>query len=376
MNRVAKVLAALALLLPAATRAQDGAADAQDGAADVVRAYLSLLESWSDGTNPNAPRELAAFEVRFLGTEPSKAPSGRTVRCLVQLDELVEEGVSELGPEGLYPLTLFYLDVFLAHALSDPPGLTDRSRARYTSVLDRYASRSKPRSEARRRHSQMLVAMASRFASHSYVALIWMGRQAALDAVALEPKSFAALYWAAFLTEKLGRHREALELWRQLVYLHGEDPELLLRRGVNLERQGKTGAARADFEKVARGAGEDDWRILAYQELAQLDPEAGNPRAVAVLDEALAAFPDDFGLRLLAGFHGLPVDPVLPDDVPPSPRLRYETMRLGELAAADHEWAAEVESRLKGLSTTLAEIRRRVSKGETAEKAYRFCGAE
>ncbi len=150
-------------------------------------------------------------------------------------------------------------------------------------------------------------------------------------------------------------------------------PGQALLRGLNLARRGRLRPARTDLESVARGTGEDAWRILAYQELAQLDPEAGDPRAVAVLDEALGVFPDDQGLRLLARFHGRPVEPLL-GDVPPSPRLRYETVREAELAVAEKTWTVEVEDRLGGLSSTLAELRRRVERGEMTGRAFKPCG--
>ena len=373
MSKIGTFLAALALLLPATAGAQDPQDPPPDNSTATARDHLLLLESWSRVIHLEAPGQLAAFEVKLFGMPSADPPRGWTVRCMLALDNYVLESVSDLEPEGLFPLTLFYFQVFLSHAATNQPWLATRARARYVSVLDRYSRRSKPRSEARRRHSQMLVAIAARLSSYSFLALSQMAHSAALDAVALTPRSYAALYWAAFLAEKLGRHEEALDLWVRLVHHHGEDPELLLRRGVNLARQGKTGPARADFESVARGAHDDVWRILAYQELAQLDPKAGDPRAVAVLDEALGVFPDDQGLRLLASFHGLPVDPVLEGDVPPSPRLRYETVREAELAAADKEWIAEVESRLEGLSLTLAKIRGRIESGETEETVFGSC---
>ena len=284
--------------------------------------------------------------------------------------------VGELEPEGLLPLTFFYLEAFMAHVTADQRRLASEARGRYTSILKLYSQLSKPRAEARERHALMLVAIAIRLSSSGYLALIQMARVAVLDALSLTPESEAALYWAAFLEEKLGRHKNALDLLARLAERRGDDPEIRLRRGVNLARRGKTGAARADFEGVARGPYDDAWRILAYQELSQLHPEAGDPRAVAVLDEARGAFPNDPGLRLLASLHGRPADPIPGGDVAPSPRLLYEKASEAELAAANQALMIEVEERLAGLRSTLAEIRGRIENGEVDARTFRSCRAD
>ncbi len=387
MNKLRTLLAVLGLLLAAAAGAQG---QPSGNATATASNYLLLLESWSSGTNADAPRQFAVFEEKVfrslagnqkamqkIRSQPATSARGHTIspagRCIVELDHYLLESVSELGPEGLLPLTFFYVQVFITHTTADQPWLAKGAKIRYKLVLERYPLRSEPHAEARRRNSQMLVAIAARLSSQSYLALIEMARDDALHAVSLTPQSYAALYWAAFLEEKLGRHKQALDLLVKLFKHHGDDPEIRLRRGVNLARLGKARAARADFESVARGAHDDAWRVLAYQELAQLDRKAGDPRAVAILDEALGVFPDDQGLRLLASFHGRPVDPVLAGDVPPSPRLRYERVREAELVAADQELIGEVESRLGGLNNTVAEIRGRIERDETAEKAFKAC---
>ncbi len=364
----------LGLLLPATAGAQGLPAD---DAVAAARHYLLLLESWSRGTSPDAPRHLAAFERTLVGSGLASSPRGSgaaaRVRCKRQLDDHVLESVSELGSEGLLPLTLFYVDVFITHATTKQRWLTTEAGDRYRSVLRRYSRLTRSGAEARLRHSKVLVAIAVRLASQGYLALFEMARDAALDAVSLAPQSHAALYWAAYLEEKLGRHDKALVLLDQLTLHHGDDPEIRLRRGVNLARRGNAREARADLESVARGAHDDGWRILAYQELAQLGPKAGDPQTVAVLDQALDAFPDDPGLRLLASFHGRPFDPLFGADLPASPRLRYEMVGEAVLLAAEDYLAGELEGHREGLSTALAEIRRRIEIDETAGEAFRSC---
>ncbi len=368
MSRVATVLIVLGLLLSTTLGAQDQPADSTTAAA---RHYLQLLENWSRGTSPDAPRHLADFERALVGSGLTASPRGSRVRCKRALDDRVLEGVGELEPEALLPLTLFYVDVFITHNTTNQRWLTSEARDHYRSVLRRYSQLSRSRTEAKRRHSQVLVAVAVRLASQSSLALFEMARDAALDAVSLTPESQTALYWAAWLEEKLGRHDKALALLAELIEHHGEDPEIRLRRGVNLARRGREGAARADLERVARGAHDDAWSVLAYQELAQLDPEAGDPRAVAVLDEALQVFPDDPGLRLLASFHGRPVDPLIDAGLAKSPRLRYEIPGDAVLAAAEEFLAVELESHREKLSMALAEIRGRVESGEIAFRSCR-----
>ena len=358
----------LGLLLPATAGAQG---QPIDDAAAAARHYLLLIESWSRGTSPDAPRHLADFERALVGSGLTASPRGSRVRCKRALDDHVLESVSELEPKALLPLTLFYVDVFTTHATTGQRWLTSEARDRYRSVLRRFSQLSRRGAEAQRHHSQVLVASAVRLASQGYLALFEMARDAALDAVSLTPQSHGALYWAAYLEEKLGRHDKALALLSQLIEHHGDDPEIRLRRGVNLARRGREGAARLELLSVARGA-HDAWRVLAYQELAQLNPKAGDPQAVAVLDEALEVFSDDPGLRLLASFHGRPIDPLL-DGLPASPRLRYEMVGEAVLVAAESYLTVELAGHRELLNTALAEIRRRLESDETAEDAFRSC---
>ncbi len=363
------VLLGLVLSAPVGTQSS-----AESDSPSMVHHYLLPIEHWSGGMSLDAPRRFASLEVGLIGRNVVQPPRGSgvstRVRCVADLDSYVLNSISELEPEALWPLTQFYFEVFIVHATTGQRWLASEARRRYRSVLKRYSQRSKPSDEARRRHSRLLVAIAGRLSSQGFLALNEMARQAAGQAVSLTPQSASALYWAAFLEEKSGRYEEALDLLTRLTQERGDDPEILVRRGVNLARRGRVGDGRADFESVARGTGDDVWRILAYQELAQFDSEAGAPRAVAVLEEALAVFPDDQGLRLLASFHGLPVDP-LDGEVARSPRLRYEMVRQDELDTVISTWKSAAGSRLGGLSSSLVWTRARLVREEKAVKACR-----
>lgn len=161
-----------------------------------------------------------------------------------------------------------------------------------------------------------------------------------------------ARYWAGFLAEKYGRYSKAVRHFSALVEHSPGDAEARLRLAVNQARSGRRAEGEASLEALAHGEAPAWVRRVAWSELVRLVGDEDPERVLALLSEALEAFPDDSELRLQLAYHRRldawqetlgELERAIalgPEAEGPGGRVRYELARERGLIA-NRAWLAE-----------------------------------
>jgi tetratricopeptide (TPR) repeat protein len=184
-------------------------------------------------------------------------------------------------------------------------------------------------------------------------------------ALKIEPGNRAALLGLAAAHEKYGEYDQAVPYLRTAVSLDANDHEARLRLALCLRRSGTTDEAVAGLKSLL-GPDTVEWvRSIAYQELARIYREDGQPDAAeATLRQAIEQLPKEQQPRLeLAAYLELDrrpkeaksvLDGLEPrEDGPGSPRYIYDQWPTSGIEQARNAMREMMQSRLYLLAAAL-----------------------
>ncbi|HEY9422013.1 MAG TPA: tetratricopeptide repeat protein [Thermoanaerobaculia bacterium] len=258
--------------------------------------YRQILAAWSAGEVQKAPDDLIALETAVIADgEP------RTRKLLLAAEQEVIHQVGAADIEVLVPIAMLHHESYRRLILQGARGRAmalshARSMARDLAILYREQSGSEGAALV---SSQLLTSLGGMLLS---AAQQLPAAEMFEQAIELDGRNVVALLALAAIYEKNAQTESAVKLLFRALEVDGNHPEVRLRLGINLKRQGKDKEARTILEKLA---GEEDFWLsaIAYQELAQLHREQGRgAEAEKVLRRAVQAYPDDprFYIQLAA----------------------------------------------------------------------------
>lgn len=265
-----------------------------DQASDLVTGYQSVLTLLSTGRREDALEALYAFE--------GAAMEGRQPQEISRLFEAEVEVVRALGRrdiESLVPVLMLHHDAYPMYVGRGRPFLAGHASRLAASLADLYAREGG--TEGSRMLGARALASLGIYAQKTGVKLQGMGLM--LHALDFDPDNEAALLGIASAHERSGNFHRAAERLLELIGFHPQHREGRLRMAVNLGRLGETRQARGLLEGLIAEPTHDWVGTLAYQELARIHYEAGNPdRAAQVLSQGLERFPEDGAIRTQLAF--------------------------------------------------------------------------
>lgn len=342
---------ALAALVEGRPNAIEGGSDFQQRVVDAMAGFEVSAATFGQLPTPKIP------------LNPGSPTQERVIpgrNCLGKVQHQVIEALIS-DPESLLPLATFFLDVY--DLQSGPQRRFWLAGLNYefaSELAERYFNEAP---DSRANTVTFWLAMADHLQSRGQYragqeALRLFGR-----VLELEPNHVTALRGQAFLAEKYGAFPKAVRSLERLVELSQTDAETRLRLGVNLLRVGRQQRGETALLEVARGEADDWIRIVAYEELGRLYVDH-SAKAVRMIREGLAHFPDASSLRLLLAFHlrdawrsakselervekSWRKAPAL------SPRGRYDVNRQGSFEVVHRRLNREAEKRFPTLEGAL-----------------------
>lgn len=262
----------------------------------IQETYRKILADWSAGEGQKAPDELIALETAVIQDGEPK-----TRKVLLQAEQAIIHQVGAADIEVLVPIAMLHHEAYRRLLLHSARGRAmtlshTRSMARDLSILYREQSGSEGAAVVSSRLLTSLGGMLLGAAQQLPAAEMFQ------QAIELDGRNVTALLALAAIYEKNAQTESAVKQLLQALEVDANHPEVRLRLGINLKRQGKDKEARTFLEKLA---GEEAFWLsaLAYQELAQLHREQGRgAEAEKVLRRAIEAYPDDprFYIQLAA----------------------------------------------------------------------------
>lgn len=260
-------------------------------AGELRAAYLVVLRQLAQGERELALQSAESLQRRALG-EGGGARQERFASAVVGVAREVA------GEQGAALAPLFWLHHELFHEFaSNADHLHATVAAGQLAALASLCDGRRCGAAARRAAGQALAGLGE---AHARQAAWHQARRYFQRALELAPELEAARLGAAAVAEWLGEYGEGVAVLRPAESSPKVDGELLLRLGVNLRRLGETRRAAAALRRCADQQGPEWVRVLALEELAQLELAAGRPAAaVALLAPAATAFPSYPSLRLL-----------------------------------------------------------------------------
>jgi tetratricopeptide (TPR) repeat protein len=255
--------------------------------------YRKVLADWSAGETDRAPDELIELESAVV----LDADAG-TRKVLLKSEQAVIHQVGAADLEVLVPIAVLHHEAYLrllqrgfqGHALAM---IHTRTMARDLAILYHEQSGSEGASLVSSRLLTSLGGLLQQSAQQLPAAEMYQ------QAVELDGKNIGALLALATIYEKNAQAETAVKLLRRILEADAGNVEARLRLALNLKRLDQKVEARKTLQEIT-AAKDSSWvTSLAYQELAQLDSEAGKPAdAEAVLRQALKRFPNDLRLHI------------------------------------------------------------------------------
>lgn len=312
--------------------------------------YHGILRHLGEGS-----REVAHGELQMLMLRAADLAEG----AAQALAESLNQEIAKLPPgswEGLLALALAHGEVTDLLYSRKKYGAGNLSSAMAVDLVEARAKRLGT-AAAHQDASRLLTRLATVFLDlgASARSLEYLRRS-----LQLWPESGDALLLLAAWSEKQGDVPRAADLLGRLVRLNPEHQEARLRWAVNLGRMGQGRRARRLLQELLSGQSATWIHLLAGQELARLEIEAGRAAAgEKVLREAVAQWPENPRLHLqlvsLLEAEGRPVDartwlkrvPWRADPEAESERYRYnrwprKNLRHGERILEERGAAASL----------------------------------
>jgi len=255
-----------------------------------ARAYHAALSRLAAGSRDEAAAAVAALDPRSASeaVDP-KRPALRGVVAVI-------EAVATADPEALLPPLLLHVDLFRRYRAANEQTLSDHHTAMVAYLARLYGTRAAT-PEARAAAAEILTAVG--------LALLEPPRrrssatEAFARALEFDPTAADALLGLAIDREWAHAYPDALAWLERLLAVRPEAAEGRLRLAVNLERTGQRRAAIARFTALAADPDAGWAAEIAYQELARIRIDQGDPAAAAtLLREALERFPGSERLRI------------------------------------------------------------------------------
>jgi len=366
--------------------------------------YLQTLEAWARGST-GAVRELSNLQQRLADhkagfeitresffdlplqrslrplTNPDQKNKRVMVRalpgslCMNRLHEAINERLGRQDPETLVPLSYLQQQIYADQmGPAYRPWLAPHSRRRAFQLIDHYLEVGQAEPETRRTAVSLLVGFAELLSRVNALETGLEARDVFRRVLALQPDHQVALYWVAYLEERLGNYREVIELLGVPASSAAEDPELALRLAINRARVGDRAIAVRELETISRGNDEAWLRIIAYQELGRLHADSPS-QAVAYLREGASRFPTNSRLRLqlsnlahddweTTSSWAKEAEARSRSDPGTSPRFRYSEARREEIEAALLQLEGEVTRRQASLADALEAMWRQPLEGQ------------
>jgi tetratricopeptide (TPR) repeat protein len=247
-------------------------------------AYRSALSSLAGGSPSTAVAAITALESQ-LAADPATPQRESPLRA----ELAVLEQLAARDPEALLPVVLLHYNLFTAdvarHRLDGAAhhaGLVERTAGLYA---ERAAT-----PEARRSAATMLAALGVELSGINFRA---DAARVLGEALELQPDDPSTLLALAAERERTTAYGEAVRLLERLVAAAPSSVEGRLRLAVNLLRTGREGEAVERLTALVRDP-EAGWAAeIAYQELARLRLDRGDPAGAAeLLRRAAERFPE------------------------------------------------------------------------------------
>lgn len=271
----------------------------RDGVIDIESetiqgAYVEALRLWADGAAIAARRELAELEHPL-----ESSASTRAWRQLINVERVTIMKLAREDPRSLAAVAMLHRDMYDWYRARTEPQLA-RHSWKMAAMAARLAARLWQAPLAAEFSECLLIDLAGRLVSAGQPRSAHELLDGALD---VAPGSAPALLGLGALLERTGAPAEAAEIFERLLQQHPERLDGRLRLAVTSARSGATRRAEAMFRELTDGSSPRWVRAVASQELARLLIDRGDlGEAEAVLDEAIAAVPENQRLRLQRGF--------------------------------------------------------------------------
>lgn len=253
--------------------------------------YWRALRSLAGGLREQAAADVVAFE-------EAKIADGARERDLARGQMEAAEELAKIEPESVPPLVRLHLDLYAHHLDRRQYLLSTHSRRMAEVLLEVYVKNSRS-PDTGAVAAGALVEMARHLLDRGNEFEAW---KLLVRAVEHQPDNRTALLTLTAVTEMLGEYELAVDTAKKLTDALPEEAEGWLRLGVNLRRIKRDRAARESFERALKVTAAPQWvSQLAFEELARLHLDEGDPRAaMALLNRALERFPDGERLHIQA----------------------------------------------------------------------------
>ncbi len=251
--------------------------------------YARALRQLATGDTPAAMATLMASEGAVI-----EALDADGVDVLRQSESPLLASLPDADWGSLLPVVLLHLELSRAYRENRRDILAHHARRMTVDLAEAYAAKlDAPQAAAEA--ARALASLAGHAQHHGALSQAERLFTRALDIAADD----AALLGLGTLYEKRGYFDRALPLFERLAERRPEHAESALRLALNRARTGQTAAARKALGELASGRNGDWIGLLAYQELARLLIDDGQPsQAVDVLQRGLDRWPDHPTLQL------------------------------------------------------------------------------
>jgi Tfp pilus assembly protein PilF len=253
--------------------------------------YEEALRALATGTPvEQVAARLAEVEAGIYRQAPQQADAVREVELEVA------RRLGKADPESLLPLALLHAELYRKLREGKEYLLAENARRTSADLAAEYAAQGGSGSVA----AQALLSLAADLLTSG----IQGASRALLDqALALDGRSEAVGLFLAASWERDGDYPKAVEVLARVTAAHPDSAEARLRLGVNLDRTGKTAAAREILHRLLAEPVPEWVRTVAYQELVRMHLRDGRlGDAVALLRQAVARYPNQPQLAVELAF--------------------------------------------------------------------------
>jgi Flp pilus assembly protein TadD len=229
--------------------------------------------------------------------ERSAAKNGgrRDLARISKVERQVVRELADADPDVLRPICLLHRDVFRQHLAFGDDRLADIAWP-LAAELAETVNQQRSVGDSPFFAETLLVSLA---ADLIRAAAVTSAIELLDRAIAIAPDDPSALLALGATYERSGRYEEAIGPLRRLVREHPGNSEGELRLAVNLARDGKVDEAKVHFRHLIEDSAPTWMTVLAYQELARLEPLL---MAEAVLAEGVERYPNNQALRVQLAF--------------------------------------------------------------------------
>lgn len=332
--------------------------------------YAAILDLSIGDDRAGAPRALRLFE------QEAVAQFGeRGIPSLVAAEMGLIQALGKESTDSLVPVARLHHEAYREHRSRRAFLLATHARSLALATVELYIDGGTTEESARLmalRHKESRQVVGSRLLASFGGDLQRSGLRRFSErlfrrALECDDTNEAALLGLGASFEKYSEYPEAVSYFERLVAAQPQNGEGRLRLGINQRRLGRKAKARKQLEWVIEGNYSRWVQSLAYQELAQMDIQAGDLKQSAdLLERGLARFPNEpkFYLQLayLRNAAGEPwraqaeldrLSRVREPDSEDSPRYAYSKWPADALERAWDQTDEDIASRLGALAAGL-----------------------